>query len=205
MTTERLGTEYGGYVICPELIAPNSTVYSFGIGCDISFDTEMIEKFGVNDYAFDPTPRSIDWVSTQQTPERFQFFSYGIGAHDGTAVFYPPENSEWVSHSLVVKEETVDKAIEVPIRRLITIMNQLGHDRIDVLKMDIEGAEYEVIDDILASNIEFDQLVVEVHHRFKGLGPKKTKAMIESLNKNGYRIFHVSSNGDVYGFVKLRD
>ncbi|GIS18490.1 MAG: hypothetical protein CM15mP120_04060 [Pseudomonadota bacterium] len=43
-------------------------------------------------------------------------------------------------------------------------MRDLGHDHLDVLKMDIEGAEYAVLDDMLQSNILPDQLLVEFHH-----------------------------------------
>ena len=33
-------------------------------------------------------------------------------------------------------------------------MGELGHDRIDLLKMDIEGAEYEVIRDVVESGVD---------------------------------------------------
>jgi len=39
--------------------------------------------------------------------------------------------------------------------------------------MDIEGAEYEVIDDLIASGIRPKQILVEFHHRFKNVGVKK--------------------------------
>lgn len=51
----------------------------------------------------------------------------------------------------------------MPVRRLGTIMSELGHTRLDLLKMDIEGAEFAVVRDMLSSRIEVDQLVVEVH------------------------------------------
>jgi len=42
------------------------------------------------------------------------------------------------------------------------ITRELGHNHIDVLKMDIEGSEYDVIGTILASPVTIDQILVGV-------------------------------------------
>ena len=41
------------------------------------------------------------------------------------------------------------------------------------MKMDIDGAWYEVLDDLPASPIKPTQLLVEFHHRFPGIASKK--------------------------------
>ena len=56
------GTSYGGFYIIPSLLDRSSVIYSFGTGRDISFDKECIRKHGASVFAFDPTPRSIDWI-----------------------------------------------------------------------------------------------------------------------------------------------
>src|SRR5258708_325938 len=56
-----LGNEHAQWCICPAGLSPESVVYSFGVGQDISFDRELIGCFGVRVHAFDPTPRSIAW------------------------------------------------------------------------------------------------------------------------------------------------
>ena len=43
----------------------NSVVYSLGVGDTIDFDLDLIQRFGVTVYAFDPTPYAKDWVTTQ--------------------------------------------------------------------------------------------------------------------------------------------
>src|SRR5690554_1691728 len=40
-------------------------------------------------------------------------------------------------------------------------MTQLGHKHIDVLKMDIEGAEYDVIENILSAQLPITQILIE--------------------------------------------
>jgi len=82
-------------------------------------------------------------------------------------------------------------------------MKMLGHQRIELLKMDIEGAEYEVIQDLLESRVEIHQLLVEFHHRWPEVGLNKTETAIQQLNSVGYKIFSVSLSGEEYGFLHV--
>jgi FkbM family methyltransferase len=176
-------------------------VYSFGVGEDISFDLGLIERFGLQVHAFDPTPRSIEWLQSQAMPPEFVFHAYGVAGFDGNCAFLPPENPAHVSHTIVARE-TSRPAIEVQVHRLGTILKMLGHEQIDLLKMDIEGAEYGVLADMLACGVPVKQLLVEFHHRWPQLGIEKTKQTILALNAAGYRIFSVSPSGEEYSFQR---
>ena len=197
--TLTLGNPGAAWTFCPEWLSPNSVVYSFGVGEDISFDRELINRFAVRIHAFDPTPRSVEWIRAQVLPDQFVFHPYGVAAQDGLRPFTPPKNKRHVSHTLL-RRGSPREAIEVPVQRLSTIMRNLGHTRIALLKMDIEGAEYEVLSDLLACNIVADQLLVEFHHRWREVGIAKTKHALHQLNAAGYRIFSVSASGEEYSF-----
>ncbi len=206
---EYLGTQYGGWSICPSQISDKSIVYSFGVGEDISFDLSLIEKFGVNVYAFDPTPTAIDWIKSQQLPKNFKFFEYGIADYDGVAEFScPPTPNLRDAYSILNRPGA--NCVQVKVYRLNTIMEMLGHQKIDILKMDIEGAEYAVIDDVISSDIEVQQLLLEFHHRwkefqqgFRNIGVPKTKRAITSLREKGFKIFDISLTGDEYSFFRV--
>ena len=45
-------------------------------------------------------------------------------------------------------------------------MNEFGLNHIDVIRMDIEGAEYEVLENILNNRISVDQILSEFHDRY---------------------------------------
>jgi FkbM family methyltransferase len=197
-----LGTEYGAWSICPGRLDRNSVVYSVGIGTDISFDLALIERFGVAVHAFDPTPGSIAWLAAQPLPARFTWHQVGLAAYDGQATFFPPENPEWISHTMLARTAARGKAIQVEVRRVSSLMRDLGHERLDVLKMDIEGAEYDVVDDILASGVDIGQLLIEFHHRFSDVGIERTRQAVATLNAAGYRIFFTSDSGEEYGFMR---
>ena len=189
------------WVIVPNLINKDSVIYSFGVGTDISFDLAIIEHFGAKAKAFDPTPQSIEWVKSQLIPSEFLLYEYGLSNYDGEAVFYPPENPDFISHSLIEKEKTKDKAFKIKVKRLRTIMKELGDDHIDLLKMDIEGAEYDVIKDMMNSNIKPSQILVEFHHRFPNVGIRKSQEAIKNLREIGYKLFSISSSGEEYSFI----
>ena len=201
---ERIGSSYGGWSVAIEPITPRSIVYSFGVGEDISFDLGMIARFGVTVHAFDPTPRSIAWLRTQELPPALQFHAYGIGSIDGVARFYPPEDDRFVSFSIVERSVPGRAAIEAPVRRLASIMEQLGHDRVDVLKMDIEGAEYEVLDDVLRSDIPITQLLVEFHHFLRPVPVSRTRAALRALDAAGFDLFAVSSSEREFSLLHRR-
>jgi FkbM family methyltransferase len=195
----RLGSTYGGWTICTEAgLGPDSVIYSVGVGEDISFDLGLIQKFGCTVLAFDPTPRSIDWLKTQDLPQQFQFFPWGLGETDGLASFAAPTNARHVSYSSAALK---GRTVQCEVYRLSTLMRKVGHEKIDLLKMDIEGSEYVVIEDILTDNVRPRQLLTEFHHGMYGIARAKTAIALQRLNTMGYRIFSISPNGREYSFV----
>jgi FkbM family methyltransferase len=192
------------WTFCPEGVSDESIVYSFGIGHDISFDLELIEKFGLNVFAFDPTPRSIAWLESQTLPSSYRYYPFGLSDYDGTLEFFPAQNEQAVSYTELKLNsgQNLQQPIALRVCRLLTICNMLGHDKIEILKMDIEGSEYRAIPDVLQSGIHISQILIEFHHRFKEVGIAKTLEVIEILNGYGYKIFDVSPDGCEYAFIK---
>lgn len=201
----RIGSDYGGWAIQAGSLHAGSVVYCFGIGEDVTFDVGLIERFGCTVHGFDPTPRSIDWVKAQQKagkiPAKFVLHEYGLAAHDGEVSFFAPDNPAHVSHTMV-EGATKGRKITVPVKRLSTIMRELGHASLDLLKMDIEGAEYAAVEDLVGERLPIRQLLVEYHHRFASIGNSKTQASLDLLNANGYRLFCISESAEEYSFVR---
>ncbi len=196
------GDTYVGFYVCPDLLDEKSIIYSFGIGEDMSFDNAIIEKHGCHVFGFDPTPKSINWINSQKVNEKFHFYTFGISNKSGFVDFFLPKNPEYVSGSLI-DTKNVDTAakVNVVMKSLEDIMNKLNHKHIDVLKMDIEGSEYDVIENILSSKISITQILIEFHDRFFENGTLKTKQAIQKLNDHGYEIYAVSDSFEEISFI----
>lgn len=203
VTKKWYGNNYGGFYVCPEFLNENSIIYSMGIGEDISFDTAVIENHNCHVFGFDPTPKSINWINQHhRLPSKFNFFEYGIADISGLIDFYLPKNTEHVSGSFVKQDNINDKRkILVEMKSLDDIVSTLGHKQIDILKMDIEGAEYNVIDSLLKSKVQINQILIEFHDRFFDDGKNKTLNVIKKLKDHGYEIFGVSDSFEEVSFI----
>lgn len=199
-----LGSDYGSHCVYPKALGPSSIVYSVGVGEDATFDVALIEKLGAHVYAFDPTPRSVEWVKAQDLPAAFHFSPVGVAEFDGKGQFHPPTNPEHVSHSLLPRATATGSAVEVEFRTLKSLMSDLGHTRLDLLKLDIEGSEYAVLDQLLDEQIPVDQILVEYHHQFRDIAPGRTRASVQRLRQAGYRVFHISPTGREFSLVHQR-
>lgn len=196
------GNRYGGFYVCPEFLNENSIIYSFGIGEDISFDKTIIENHNCQVFGFDPTPKAINWVNRQNVPAKFNFFEFGISNESGFVDFYLPKNPEYVSGSYIIQNNiSIKEKIIVKMKSFKDIINELGHKHIDVLKMDIEGAEYEVIENMLNAKISIDQILIEFHERFFENGKFQTQKVIKKLNSYGYEIFAISDSFEEISFI----
>ena len=200
LLTLTFGSKNSAWTVRKDSINERSIIYSFGVGNDISFDLALIERFGSTIHAFDPTPKSIQWVKDQKLPEKFIFHEIGLAAYNGTANFILPKNPAHVS-ATILKTPDSNEFFIADVKRLKSIMCELSHCQIDILKMDIEGAEYNVIDDIIASDVIIKQILIEFHHRFRGVGISKTKDAVKKLRKSGYFVFHVSESGEEVSFI----
>jgi FkbM family methyltransferase len=195
---ERHGSVYGGWDIISNSVQKESIVYSVGIGQDISFDLSLMSKYNCTIYGFDPTPRVVEWLAQQQISTSFRFYPIGLSDIDGQLTFYSPENEQHISHKAFA--ENSSKAVVVECQKLSSLMKKFGHEHIDLLKIDIEGFEYPVIDNILEEKIPIKQLLIEFHHFFPEIGNQKTEDAIAKLESYGYRLFNVSDSFCEYSF-----
>lgn len=177
----------------------DSVVLSGGVGKDISFELDLIELIGCKIYLFDPSPTGIDTINSYKTlPKNLIFIPKGLGKNTGVAKFSFPENQNEGSFTI----ERIDKKKHTafPITSVSEFCKQEKIKKIDCLKLDIEGFEYEVLDDVLSNpSITITQILVEFHHFFDDIPKYLTKGAMKKLKKAGYKKIH--RNEVDYSFV----
>ncbi len=195
------GSGDGRWCVAPEHLNSESVVYSFGVGNDVSFDMDVWRRHGCCVHLFDPTPISKEWIATQRLPKSLIFHDIGLADHDGKATFRLPKGHS-VSFSPISVLGDTEREHAASVQTLATIMKHLGHESIDLLKIDIEGGEYSVINDIVDHRESIEQLLVEFHDRMVSDGEQETREAIEKLDKAGFRLFHRSRRGFECSFVR---
>jgi FkbM family methyltransferase len=201
VAAETIGSAYGSHTVVRDGLDARAVVYSFGVGEDASFDLGLIERYGCMVHAFDPTERSVAWARANVDHLLWKLHPVGLAASDGEAAFTSPANKAHVSFFRATEESAPNQdTVQLAVRSLPSIMQELSHDRIDLLKMDIEGFEYEVLQSLLGGPIRPSQIAVEFHHRMYGYTPAATNEAVMALRQNGYLLFHVSDTGREYSF-----
>jgi FkbM family methyltransferase len=205
-STECKPERVGDWSLWTEPLHASSIIYSFGVGDNVAWDRAMIDRLGCTVLAFDPTPASIAWVRSQSLPSQFVFHDLGLSNFDGELPFYPPRKVGSTHYSQEHRGGLFDRQQPVlgQVRRLATIMHSLGHERLDVLKLDIEGSEFEAIPDILASGIEVGQLLVEIHYHFRSRSFRAGMDLVRQIKESGMDCVSVSPRGFEFTFVNRK-
>jgi FkbM family methyltransferase len=200
---EWLGSPYGGFYFDIQRLQPNDIVLSFGVGMDVSFDLQLIEKTQCNVYGFDPTPKSIEWLAEQSLPGNYAFFPYGIALETGEVRFFLPKNENHVSGSLM-QMDYVDThtTVDVPVKSMQDIVKEVDAMRVKAVKMDIEGAEYEAMPSVLMALPNLTQIAVEIHERFVDGGISNTQKMIAQIEQYGFQLAAISDSLEELTFIK---
>jgi len=197
------GNTAGGWKIQRDSLDARSVVVDIGIGEDASFSESIIRKYGCVVNGFDPTPRAIGYAQRLKN-DRLRLFALGLGVRAGSAQFFLPNNDAHVSGSLTREAHLGKQQLEVQIATLSQVFEMLRCDGIDLLKLDIEGTEYEVIEseDFRRHASGIRQLCVEFHHRWQGRGRQSTERALRTLEGLGFRCaWYSRSTNEEFLFV----
>jgi FkbM family methyltransferase len=156
----RLGSDYGGKWVPQTALRPGAVAYCAGAGEDVSFDLALADA-GLAVTTFDPTPRSIKHVEgLGERAAKLRFVPLGWWDQEQVLRFYAPLDPNHVSHSAMNPRGT-EEYFEASVKPVHVLAAELGDARIDLIKMDIEGAEIRVIPSLLEHGITPSVLAVE--------------------------------------------
>jgi FkbM family methyltransferase len=219
----RLGTAHGGWTVPAATIQSKGTAVCVGAGEDISFDVEL-NKRGFNVLTVDPTPRakahvarvldaakggqpvainnsSTDFYDLEGFSEaRFKFIDVGVWNENTSMRFFAPKSPKHVSHSIVNLQGT-NEWFEAKCETLQTICNSHKITQIDILKLDVEGSEYIVLENVVQSGllprvlcVDFD----EIWNPIDSALMERILATIDLLANSAYKFQHVDNSNSLF-------
>jgi FkbM family methyltransferase len=178
---KRVGDKDSGWVI--SVNPPPVVAYCAGVGKAMTFEVELAKMTRQPVLVFDPSPTGVQ-TAAKTEKHNFEFFPVGLAANPGILQFSVPADPEEGSYSM---SQGNLETVSLECYDLPTIMSRNGDTRIDLLKMDIEGFEFDIVNQILDQTIPVRQLCVEFH---RWLRPGATLKTMARLYRAGYRIIY---------------
>lgn len=178
------------WTFSPTPMNESSKVLSAGVGHDMSFELELVRRFGCEIYLLDPSPTGQrTWAVQSLKPREIHFYPWALGAQDGEMFLAEP--LDFLEGSYRSLAADFQKGLKVPVRSVKFLMELWNLKSIDLLKLDIEGGEFAVIAQMVSLGIRPAQICVEFHHG-NGFPTKRgdTLGSMLSLVRNGYRLIH---------------
>ena len=212
----KLGTNYGGWAIPKDInLNKDSIIYSGGVGEDISFDLLLSDEYDCNILLIDPTKRAkihyneiIDYYKTninnfsgdiqkdylpiiknlKPNFDKINYLDIGIWNKKENLKFYKNKNPKYVSQSLINGMFSNNYEI-VKTKTIKQIMKENNHNKIDLLKLDIEGSEIKVLEQMLKDEIYPKYLCIEFDLYIKRKDTNNgTKNIVNKLLNIGYKV-----------------
>lgn len=172
----------GQWTIVTRHMRPDAVIYSGGVGEGIWFEEELIQRFGVKIHIFDPSPLALRTIAKADSDHLlFQPVGLAASTHASISVGGGEGDKTWFK---------VGGSDSIPCTTLPAELKKNRHTSIDLLKIDIEGFEYEVLESCFSAHIPIKQICVEFHDCYPEIPKKKTTAMIETLRSNGFELIH---------------
>jgi FkbM family methyltransferase len=205
----RLGTRYGGWWIDRRAIGSNPLLIDCGLGLDISFPAVFLQRFGGAVVGIDPNPDSLAYCRAH-CPAGMQIWDSAFWRRAGESITFHlprvreqlPLGADGISGSLVDSHAYVGdgERITTTTTSFEDVLARTGRSECDVLKLDIEGAEYEVLADLCERGLiaRTRQLLVEFHHGATHYAAADTEAISQRIQQSGFELVHVEGRNRVF-------
>ena len=120
--------------------------------------------------------------------EKMKFLKVGLWERKDQLKFFKPTNQKYVSSTLV--EGMFSQEYElVNVKSIKDIMEENDHPFIDLLKLDIEGAEIETVNQMLDDEIYPNYVLIEFDLKLKDMDKGNKTGRLISRLQSKYNIF----------------
>ena len=202
----RLGLRYfpPNYIFRPAFNS-ESIVIDCGCGYEAELSQHLIGRFGLRAFGVDPTQKHGPVLNalSQRLDGRFVHLPLAVGALDGMMRFSESVNNE--SGSLLgdhvnVLDRAETRSYDVQVVSLRSLVQQVKSSQVDLLKLDLEGAEYELLGGVSYDDVApFAQIFVEFHHHaVQRYSPSDTAKIVERVRGLGFSSYSIDDHNFLF-------
>ncbi|XP_023010252.3 putative methyltransferase-like protein 24 isoform X2 [Maylandia zebra] len=168
------------YKLIRRIESRHCRVYSFGLGVDDRSLESSLAQSGCEVHCFDPSLKQPHLQQAEMWLHRLSV--------------------DWRDPSPAV----VAQRQYASTKKLATILNDFGHREVDVLKADMESAEWKILENLILERVldSVGQLLLELHLHWAGFEvggdePSVVRywySLLKELERSGFHLFHIHSD-----------
>jgi FkbM family methyltransferase len=166
-----------------------SKIISAGVGKSITFEEDIIRRHNARVILLDPSETGLRTMNERVREQLLEFKQVGLAGSAGAQYFARPDRADEGSFRKGTSADDLSfKCVTVG-----DVMREQRFTKVDLLKIDIEGFEYEVLDSLLNEKLKVDQICIELHTDRQITIEKSifdAYALIIRMYLNGYRIIY---------------
>lgn len=175
----------------------------FDLGGNIGLFSMYASQFAKEIFTFEPSKETFELLQKNIRENGFdnvRLYQKAIHTEDEKIKFYHNSNTT-MNSTMEVVEDKSQEVEEVEGIRLDTFIKQEKIEKIDFMKMDLEGVENEIIGSKSFENIVpiLDAMVVELH----SWGGYNYQQTVTTLRDYGFQIVTIPSEATILGARKL--
>lgn len=182
----------------------NSVVIDVGCGFDADFSMYVIKNYHIKAIGIDPTLKHKEGLEklVKEKGGKFVHEAIAISKENGKIIFN--ESEENVSGSILKEHKNIKdnkiKTYEVESINLASLPKYLGLPKIEYIKLDIEGAEYDLIENIKKEDLEkYSQIFIEFHHHaLPQYSRQDTFDRVRKLESFGFKSFSFDNHNFLF-------
>jgi len=182
----------------------SSVVVDVGCGHDADFSRYFIDKYGVRAIALDPTKKHAPFLRSfeDRASGKFKHVGIAVASTDGTITFHESCNNE--SGSILAEHANVQadqvSSYDVETVSLRSLPKRIEFAKIDLIKLDLEGAEYDLLRNADQQDLApYDQIFVEFHHHcVEQYSERDTQRTVETMHAKGMQSFTLDNHNYLF-------
>ena len=146
---------------------------------DGAFTEQIAEPYGARVYGFEPHAGILEQARKRLARfEKVTLFPYAVGAKDGTATLtFRYLGSTLFAEASANPRRADEPTVDVEVRDIKRVFDELNLDDIDFVKINIEGGEYDLLERLIETGYvaRCRVLQVQFHEFYRGAYSRRRK------------------------------